>query len=158
MHRGAVASLPNDLPSPPRPPVTAIRTAPICFSSGSSWVGHRLGPPAARRRRHGAAVMCREPPVAPSAASLAGAVDSGTPPIQVPATGRCGRLILLRHGQTDWNAAGRIQGQLDESRLTRTFPRNHTGVRGSVVLWPTPSKGGMAWTRSRVADGLLARV
>jgi probable phosphoglycerate mutase len=38
---------------------------------------------------------------------------------EAPATARSARLVLLRHGRTSWNAAGRVQGQL-ESELDET--------------------------------------
>src|SRR4051812_14808051 len=35
--------------------------------------------------------------------------------IFLPAPGGCRRLVLLRHGRTEWNAVGRAQGQINVS-------------------------------------------
>lgn len=54
------------------------------------------------------------------------------------------RLLLLRHGQTSWNAAGRVQGQL-ESELDETGHRQAAAVApviaamGPVALWSSDS-------------------
>ncbi len=40
-------------------------------------------------------------------------------------------IWFLRHGETDWNAASRIQGQRDDSRLT---PRGERQARGAAAL------------------------
>ena len=40
-------------------------------------------------------------------------------------------ILLLRHGQTGWNAAGRVQGQM-ESELTETG-RAHAARQGEIL-------------------------
>ena len=40
-------------------------------------------------------------------------------------------IWFLRHGETDWNAASRIQGQCDDSRLT---PRGERQARAAAAL------------------------
>ena len=40
-------------------------------------------------------------------------------------------IWFLRHGETDWNAAKRIQGQRDDSRLT---PRGERQARAAAAL------------------------
>jgi probable phosphoglycerate mutase len=54
------------------------------------------------------------------------------------------RLLLLRHGQTSWNAAGRVQGQL-ESELDETGHRQAAAVAPVIAalepaaLWSSDS-------------------
>jgi len=54
------------------------------------------------------------------------------------------RLLLLRHGQTSWNAAHRVQGQL-ESELDEVGQRQAAAVApviagmGPVALWSSDS-------------------
>ena len=40
------------------------------------------------------------------------------PPLPLPALARPARVVLVRHGQSTWNAEGRIQGSTDHSVLT----------------------------------------
>jgi probable phosphoglycerate mutase len=40
------------------------------------------------------------------------------PPLRLPAISTRKRVVLVRHGQSTWNAEGRIQGSSDFSELT----------------------------------------
>ncbi len=45
-------------------------------------------------------------------------------------------LWLVRHGETDWNAAGLAQGQCDQARLTGRGVRQAWGVVGQLCHRP----------------------
>ena len=41
------------------------------------------------------------------------------PPLQLPAINSPKRIVLVRHGQSTWNAEGRVQGSSNFSYLTK---------------------------------------
>ena len=55
------------------------------------------------------------PPCTPPRAQL-DAQD--LPPLSLPPVDRPRRVMLVRHGQSSWNAEGRLQGSSNESGLT----------------------------------------
>jgi len=69
-------------------------------------------------------------------------------------------LWLLRHGQTEWNAAGRLQGRLD-SRLTETGIAQ-ARAQGAILRRVLPagvavlsSPAGRAWRTAQIATAGL---
>ena len=80
----------------------------------------------------------------------------GPPPSrgrQTIARGRQTRFIVVRHGETQWNVASRIQGQRD-SELTATgiaqaLAHTHAGRRVAVV-----THGGVLATLYRFVHGI----
>ena len=71
---------------------------------------------------------------------LADRVDA--PPLPLPSVAASKRVVLVRHGQSTWNAEGRIQGSSDAAVLTEKGKRQAAAtahsVRGCLVL-PTNS-------------------
>jgi probable phosphoglycerate mutase len=61
------------------------------------------------------------------------------------------RFVLLRHGQTDWNAEGRMQGTYDLSRLTPLGLDQAIGAGAALgrLLGDTPIKAVFASPLSR---------
>lgn len=61
------------------------------------------------------------------------------PPLPLPAISQRRRVVLVRHGQSTWNAEGRIQGSSNFSRLTpkgiKQAETTQEMVRAAVLLW-----------------------
>ena len=61
------------------------------------------------------------------------------PPLRLPAISSRKRVVLVRHGQSTWNAEGRIQGSSDFSELTNKgiaqAETTRDMVGGSSLLW-----------------------
>ena len=56
------------------------------------------------------------------------------PPEPLPALSAPKRVVLVRHGQSTWNAEGRIQGSTDFAVLTKKGQSQADTTRGTVSL------------------------
>lgn len=56
------------------------------------------------------------------------------PPEPLPTLRSAKRVVLVRHGQSTWNAEGRIQGSTDFSVLTRKGQAQADTTRGTVSI------------------------
>jgi broad specificity phosphatase PhoE len=63
-------------------------------------------------------------------------------------------VTLVRHGETDWNVAGRIQGQLDKSRLTEKGKRQALALASSLSGWHRPFRRVYCSPLTRAVDTL----
>ncbi|KAG7671325.1 hypothetical protein Ndes2526B_g02182 [Nannochloris sp. 'desiccata'] len=58
------------------------------------------------------------------------------PPLPIPSLpGQCRRVVLVRHGQSTWNARSRIQGSSDFSVLTEDGVRQAEAARDVLKNW-----------------------
>jgi hypothetical protein len=73
------------------------------------------------------------------------------PPLPLPPIAARRRVVLVRHGQSTWNAEGRIQGSSDWSRLTdkgvAQAETTRDMVPGGGGCKGQPAGGGSAWRR-----------
>jgi glucosyl-3-phosphoglycerate phosphatase len=63
-------------------------------------------------------------------------------------------VTLVRHGETDWNVAGRIQGQLDKSRLTDKGKQQALVLASSLSRWHPPFRRVCCSPLTRAVDTL----
>lgn len=59
-------------------------------------------------------------------------------PLPLPTLKESKRVVLVRHGQSTWNAEGRIQGSTDFAELTQKGRAQADTTRGTVRLIPKP--------------------
>lgn len=89
------------------------------------------------------------PPPHPHAATAPPRVQD-LQPLRLPAISTRKRVVLVRHGQSTWNAEGRIQGSSDLSELTTKGMAQAETTRDMV------SGGGMcSWGRGTTEQGSL---
>ncbi|KAF8041250.1 hypothetical protein BT93_B3244 [Corymbia citriodora subsp. variegata] len=108
-------------PVPPPPPssFSSSSSSPPPRSLRSlSLLSSRLGLPTRfiplrrRPRTHGP-VPHREPAMSDSNSSVVADLDCGGSDQSVPIGVEYAEIVVVRHGETEWNADGRIQGHLD---------------------------------------------
>lgn len=75
------------------------------------------------------------------------------PPLPLPNLARPVRVVIVRHGQSTWNAEGRIQGSTDLSVLTDKGVKQAQRTR-DMVGWPG-RLGGLRTPGQRVGQGSM---
>ncbi|KAI6700086.1 hypothetical protein NL676_014410 [Syzygium grande] len=104
------------VPSPPPPPPSfspSPSRSPRALSLPSSRSGLATLFVAPRRSRAQGPGPNREPAMSDSNSSVAAGLDCNGAAQSVPIGADYAEIVVVRHGETEWNADGRIQGHLD---------------------------------------------
>ncbi|XP_030466888.1 phosphoglycerate mutase-like protein 4 [Syzygium oleosum] len=117
------------VPSPPPPPSfsPSPSRSPRALSLPSSRSGLTTLFFAPRRSRAQGPGPNREPAMSDSNSSVAAGLDCNGAAQSVPIGADYAEIVVVRHGETEWNADGRIQGHLDVE-LNETGRQQATAV------------------------------
>lgn len=122
----------------------------VCRGSGpgrSCGCGHCNGP----KRVCIAGVGVASSPWTDEFSSLDDRKD--VPPLPLPSVNASKRVVLVRHGQSTWNAEGRIQGSSDDSVLTEFGEAQAHTTREMVTR-----KALLVWNHSGLIDNVNFRM
>lgn len=78
--------------------------------------------------------------------------------LPLPAISKPMRVVLVRHGESTWNAEGRLQGSSDESSLTERVSHQRPSADTGRTIRPSSGPQHMPATRVGVCDGTLLRL